>query len=455
MVLVSPPPNPKGFERRRRPGSSFILAGGFAVLIALGTLFLMLPAATKPGNSTSLIDALFTATSAVCVTGLVVVDTAEHWTTFGQIVILVLFQLGGFGFMTSSILLFMLLGQRIRLRQRVLMREAMNMSGMGSIVTITRNIAIWTVAVQALGVLALSLYFAQTYDSLDAFWMGLFHGVSAFNNAGFDLMGGFTSLTTFRKEELFLLVIGALVVCGSTGYMVFEDIARSRRWLRLSLETKLIVIVTGALWLIGGLAFFWRERGNPLTLAGEVWHVQLVDTFFHSVAARTAGFVTLPIGNMTEDTTFLTMVLMFIGGAPASTAGGIKVTTFAVLVVTILAVMRGRWRTTIMQRRIPERVVLRALAIISLASVLLIAVSWLLADFEPFSFIAVIFEAASALGTVGMSYGITPQLQDASRVVLIAAMFVGRLGPLTLVLLLAQKTQRDHLEYPSETVRVG
>ena len=455
MVFVSPPPNPQGHERGRRFGTSFVLAGGFAALIALGTLFLMLPAATKPGNTTTIIDALFTATSAVCVTGLVVVDTADHWTTFGHVVILMLIQLGGFGFMTSSILLFMLLGQRIRLRQRVLMREALNISGIGGIVSITRNIAIWTIVVQALGILALSLYFAQNNEPSRAFWMGLFHGISAFNNAGFDLMGGFSSLTSFRREEIFLLVVGGLVVFGSTGYMVFEDIAKSRRWLRFSLETKLIVIVTSALWLIGGVAFFWRERSNPLTLAGEVWHVQLVDTFFHSIAARTAGFVTLPVGSMTEDTTFLTMVLMLIGGAPGSTAGGIKVTTFAVLAVTILAVMRGRLRTTILQRRIPDNVVLRSLAIISLATLLLIAVSWLLADFEPFSFIAVLFEAASALGTVGMSYGITPQLHDASRLVLVAAMFVGRLGPLTLVLLLAQKSQREYLEYPSETVRVG
>lgn len=415
----------------------------------------MLPVATVPGKSTSPIDALFTATSAVCVTGLVVVDTADHWTTFGHVVILALIQLGGFGFMTSSILLFMLLGQRIRLHQQVLMREALNLSSIGGIVSITRNIAIWTILVEALGVLALSLYFAQNYEPSRAFWMGLFHGISAFNNAGFDLMGGFTSLTNFRREELLLIVIGALVVLGSTGYVLFEDVARSRRWIRFSLETKLILIVTSALWLIGGLAFFWRERANPLTLAGEVWHVQLVDTFFHSIAARTAGFVTLPVGNMTEDTTFLTMVLMLIGGAPGSTAGGIKVTTFAVLSVTILAVMRGRTRTTILRRRVPQSVVFRSLAIISLATLLLIAVSWLLADFEPIGFLPVLFEAASALGTVGMSFGITPQLHDASRLVLVAAMFVGRLGPLTLVLLLAQKHVREHLEYPSETVRVG
>ncbi|MDE2816479.1 MAG: Trk family potassium uptake protein, partial [Chloroflexota bacterium] len=305
----------------------------------------MLPVATAPGNTTSLVDALFTATSAVCVTGLVVVDTAEHWTTFGHVVILALIQLGGFGFMTSSILLFMLLGQRIRLRQQVLMREALNLSGIGGIVGITRNIAIWTILVEALGILALSLYFAQNNDPSRAFWLGLFHGISAFNNAGFDLMGSFSSLTNFRREEFLLIVIGALVVLGSTGYVLFQDVGKSRRWVRFSLETKLILIVTGALWLIGGLAFFWRERTNPLTLAGEVWHVQLVDTFFHSIAARTAGFVTIPVGNMTEDTTFLTMVLMLIGGAPGSTAGGIKVTTFAVLVVTILAVMRGRMRT--------------------------------------------------------------------------------------------------------------
>lgn len=415
----------------------------------------MLPVATAPGNTTSLVDALFTATSAVCVTGLVVVDTAEHWTTFGHVVILALIQLGGFGFMTSSILLFMLLGQRIRLRQQVLMREALNLSGIGGIVGITRNIAIWTILVEALGVLALSLYFAQNNDPSRAFWLGLFHGISAFNNAGFDLMGSFSSLTNFRREEFLLIVIGALVVLGSTGYVLFQDVGKSRRWVRFSLETKLILIVTGALWLIGGLAFFWRERTNPLTLAGEIWHVQLVDTFFHSIAARTAGFVTIPVGNMTEDTTFLTMVLMLIGGAPGSTAGGIKVTTFAVLVVTILAVMRGRMRTTILRRKIPQEVVFRSLAIISLAVLLLIAVSWLLADFEPFGFLPVLFEAASALGTVGMSYGITPQLHDASRLVLVIAMFIGRLGPLTLILLLAQKHYRDHLEYPSETVRVG
>ena len=415
----------------------------------------MLPAATKPGNSTSLIDALFTATSAVCVTGLVVVDTGDHWTTFGHVVILALIQLGGFGFMTSSILLFMVLGQRIRLRQQVLMREALNLSGIGGIVSIARNIAIWTIMVQAVGVLALSLYFAQSNEPSRAFWMGLFHGISAFNNAGFDLMGGFSSLTNFRREEFLLIVIGALVVFGSTGYVLFQDVAKSRRWVHFSLETKLILIMTSSLWLIGGLAFFWRERTNPLTLAGEVWHVQLVDTFFHSIAARTAGFVTLPVGNMTEDTTFLTMVLMLIGGAPGSTAGGIKVTTFAILCVAILAVMRGRKRTSILRRRIPQSVVFRSLAIVSLAALLLIAVSWLLADFEPVGFLPVLFEAASALGTVGMSYGITPQLHDASRLVLVLAMFVGRLGPLTLVLLLAQKSHREFLEYPSESVRVG
>lgn len=415
----------------------------------------MLPMATVPGKATSPIDALFTATSAVCVTGLVVVDTAEHWTTFGHVVILALIQLGGFGFMASSILLFILLGQRIRLRQQVLMREALNLSGIGGIVRITRNIAIWTILVEALGILALSLYFSQNNEPARAFWLGLFHGISAFNNAGFDLMGSFASLTNFRREEFLLIVIGALVVLGSTGYVLFEDVAKSRRWIRFSLETKLILIVTSALWLIGGLAFFWRERTNPLTLAGEVWHVQLVDTFFHSIAARTAGFVTLPVGNMTEGTTFLTMVLMLIGGAPGSTAGGIKVTTFAVLSVTILAVMRGRTRTTILRRRVPQSVVFRSLAIISLATLLLIAVSWLLADFEPIGFLPVLFEAASALGTVGMSYGITPQLHDASRLVLVAAMFVGRLGPLTLVLLLAQRHYREPLEYPSESVRVG
>jgi trk system potassium uptake protein TrkH len=455
VVQVTQSQIPQTQEKRRRSGSSFVLAGGFAALILVGSLLLMLPAATKAGNTTSIIDAVFTATSAVCVTGLVVVDTAEHWTTFGHVVILALIQLGGFGFMASSILLFLLLGQRLRLRQRVLMREAMNLSDMGSIASITRNIAIWTIVVEAIGILALSLYFLKTHEPSQAFWMGLFHGISAFNNAGFDLMGGFASLTNHRKEELLLIVIGVMVVFGSTGYMLFEDIAKSRRWLRLSLETKLIVIVTGALWLIGGLTFFLRERTNPLTLAGELWHVQLVDTFFHSVAARTAGFVTLPIGSMTEDTTFLTMVLMLIGGAPGSAAGGIKVTTFAILSVTILAVMRGRTRTTILNRRIPQSVVLRSLAIISLATLLLVVVSWLLADFEPFGFLPVLFEAASALGTVGMSYGITSQLHDASRVLLTIAMFVGRLGPLTLVLLLAQKHHRDHLEYPSESVRVG
>lgn len=432
-----------------------MLVGGFAVLIAVGTVLLMLPAAAASGNSTSFVAALFTATSAVCVTGLVVVDTGEHWSGFGHAVILALFQLGGFGFMTGSILILMILGQSIRLRQRVLMREALNLSSIGGIVPIVRNIAIWTVAVEAAGVLALTLYFARESEPAHALWMGLFHGVSAFNNAGFDLMGGFSSLTQFRREEFLLIVIAVLVVFGSTGYVVFADMARSRRWLRLSLETKLIVLVTGALWLLGGAAFFWRERANPLTLAGEVWHVQLLDTFFHSVAARTAGFVSLPVSSMTEDTTFLTMVLMLIGGAPGSTAGGIKVTTFAILIVTIVAVMRGRTRITVLRRTIPQEIVLRSLTIISLATVLLIGVGWLLAEFETAGFMPVLFEAASALGTVGMSYGITPQLHDVSRLVLVAAMFVGRLGPLTLVLLLAQKSQREYLQYPRETVRVG
>jgi trk system potassium uptake protein TrkH len=443
---------------RRPPSPSLVLLVGFAVLIAIGSAILVLPVASASGTWTDPLTAVFTATSAVCVTGLVVVDTASHWSPFGHVVIMLLIQVGGFGFMTgSTLLLFLLLGRRTGLRDRVLVQASTGVPQLGDVTTLVKRIAIFTVIVEVVGAVLLAVAFLDDEGgAVQAVWWGIFHSVSAFNNAGFDLMGDFKSLTDYAGDALVLTAIGLLIILGGLGYAIVGDVIGKRRWKRLALETKLVVLTTIALLVGGTIAIGAFEWSNPATLGALPVEQRPLNALFESITLRTAGFSAIDTGSLVEASLFVVMALMFIGGASGSTAGGIKVNTFAILLVAIISTARGRPSAEAFGRRLPHLLIYRALSVALLAIAVVFAVGLLLEiTAGTQSFVRVLFESISAFGTVGASTGITPQMPDAARVVLIVAMYMGRLGPLTLVLALTARS-RPVLSRPAvETMRIG
>ena len=427
---------------------------GFAALILVGTVALTLPVSSAAGRWTPPLDALFTATSAVCVTGLVVVDTATYWSGFGHAVILVLFQVGGVGFMTSSTLLLLLSGRRATIRERVLLREALGSGELGSVLTLARNIILFTLAAELVGTVVLTVLFLPQMEAGQALWYGLFHAVSAFNNAGFDLFGDFRSLTAFSQAPAVLLTIAPLFVLGGISYTVFEDVVRHRRFARLALDTKVVLVTTSLLVVAGTLLLLFTERSQTGAFAGMALPVRLLNALFLALS-RTAGFSSVDLNTMSEDGLFVLMALMFIGGASGSTAGGIKVQTFSILLFAIISTARGAPEVEAFRRRVPLPQVMRALSVALLFLALLFVLALLLNLFEGFAFHRVLFEAVSALGTVGYSTGITPETSPVGRAILIVTMFVGRLGPLTLVLALAARVQRTSYRWTEETIKIG
>jgi trk system potassium uptake protein TrkH len=443
--------------RRPPPPAALVLVTGFALMILAGTLLLMLPISSATGDWTRPLDALFTATSAVCVTGLVVVDTATYWSPFGQVVLLVLIQAGGFGFMTgSTLLLFVLVGRRTGLRDRILAQESTGVRDLGSVTTVLKRVALFTIIAEGIGTLVLSVAFLARYgEAGTAVWHGLFHAISAFNNAGFDLMGEFRSLTGFANDPFVLAPIGLLILVGGLGYAIVGDALVKRRWSRFALETKLVLLTTAFLLVGGTLAIATFEWSNPATLGAMPESQRVLNAAFEATSLRTAGFSALPTGELAVASLFVVMALMFIGGASGSTAGGIKVNTFSILLFTIISTARGRPSAEAFGRRVPHLLIYRALsvALLSVAAVFVFALGLQLLSAE--SFVNVLFEAVSALGTVGASTGITVSLPDAARAWLIPAMYIGRLGPLTLVLALAARTKPVRVRPAVETIRIG
>lgn len=435
------------------PAVVFIL--GFAGFIAVGTLILTLPFASAAGQWTPLVDALFTATSAVCVTGLVVLDTGTYWSSLGQIVILLLIQLGGFGFMTSSTLLLLLLRREVTLRDRILLREALGSGGLGSVAHLARKVIVFTLVAEAAGAIVLSLAFLRDTAPPQAVWWGVFHAVSAFNSAGFDLFGGFRSLVPFNQRPEVLLPIAFLLIVGGISYTVVEDLVKRRRFVRLSLDSKLVLITSATLVVLGTLGILLTERANAATLADMSVAPRLLNAFFMGVTPRSAGFNSVDTGAMTENGLFFLMALMFIGGASGSTAGGIKVQTFSVLFFAIVTAVRGGSEVEAYARRVPSGHVLRAIAVALLATATVFVVAFALTFTEPARFLYLLFESFSAFGTAGLSTGITPDLSPAGRVIVSLTMFAGRLGPLTLVLALAARERRTTFRWPEEGVKIG
>lgn len=438
---------------RRHFSSAQIISLGFAAVIALGALLLMLPFATRDGRGAPFSDALFTAASAVCVTGLVVRDTAMYWTGFGQGVILALIQIGGMGVVTCAVTLFALAGQRITLRQRGTMQEAISAPKLGGIVRLTGFILLTTAAIELLGAVLLSVPFCQELGMPRGLWYGLFHAVSAFCNAGFDLMGfreHFSSLTAYSAHPLINPVIMLLIITGGIGFMTWDDI-RIHRWnlRRYRMQSK--VVLTTTLFLLAlPAAYFYFFEFAALPPAQRLW-----GSLFQSVTARTAGFNTLDLAAMSEAGQGIMILLMLVGGAPGSTAGGMKVTTLAVLLSTTISVFRRREDTNFFGRRIEEGTVRSAAAILTLYFTLFLGGGLLISRIESLPLLPCLFETASAVGTVGLTLGLTPGLGTASRIILTLLMYCGRVGALTLVFAALSAQRGGPARLPAEKLIVG
>ena len=443
--------------RPKQPGfSPLMLVYGFAGVIILGTILLMLPLASKSGQFTSPVNALFTAASAVCVTGLAVVDTGTYWSHFGQGVILVLIQVGGLGFMTSATLLLLLLGRRLGLRERWLIGQSLGTERLGGMVKLVRRILIFTVIVEAIGAAIFYVHFSVENPTGTAAWRAVFQAVSSFNNAGFDIFGKFRSLLDYQTDTTVILTTAALIILGGISFMVVADVGKMRRFGRLSLDTKIVLVTTIGLLVLGTVVILLTEYSNADTLGPLSVPYKLLNAFFHSVTPRTAGFASINIGGMAAYSQFFTILLMFVGGAAGSTAGGIKVNTFGMLVSTIWSTIRGKEHAGAFGREFANQQIHRALALVMLALTLIFIVVFVLTITDKgFGFLKLLFETVSAFGTVGLSTGITPDLSVAGRLIITAVMFIGRLGPLILALALTQRQQPSTYRYPQDEVRLG
>lgn len=452
--------NSKLKMRQMRPER--MLAGGFLLLIAIGTALLSLPAAAADGKSVGAFNALFTATSAVCVTGLTVVDTGRAFSDFGHGVLLILVQAGGLGFMVFATMTMVIMGRRITLRDRVLIRESMNTSTLSGVVRLTKAYGIMALLLEMAGALLLSVRFVPQFGMGKGLWYSFFHAVTAFCNAGFDLLGGGVSLTVYRNDAYVLLVISALIILGGTGFAVlFEVINKRFAWRKLTLHTRVVLIVSGAL-LLAGMAFFaLLEWNNPATLAMEGCDTgdKLLNAFFQSVTMRTAGFNSISLSHMRDASKLFSVVLMFIGASPASTGGGLKTTTFSVVFLILLSVIRGQRDVNVLGRRLSSELMRRAIAMLMIAILVLMIGALLLTVIEQddVTFVDLLFETASALSTAGITTAGTAMLRPASRVVLILLMYFGRVGVLTLALALAQKQNdaQNRIRYPEDSMMIG
>jgi trk system potassium uptake protein TrkH len=392
---------------RRALNAGLVLAGGFALLTVVGTILLMLPLSHANGAWTPLLDAALTAVSAACVTGLVVVDTGTYWSTFGQVVIVVLVQVGGFGFMIFSTFLLRLAGRQISLRERLLLSESLGGGAFGSALGLARRILLFTLVVEGTGALVLTIAFLESQPLQTAIWWGVFHAITAFNNAGFDLTGGFRSMVPYQDAPGVLLSLSALVILGSISYSVVEDVLRRRRFQRLTLDSKLVLVTTLGLLPGGTLALLFTERANEATFAPMSAGMRVLNASFHSTVARTAGFNSVDLAAMTDGGLLVLIGLMMIGGAAGSTAGGIKVQTLGILLSATASAIRGQQDMVAFERRVPVPDILRAIAVTVLAFALVFLATFMLNLTEVQPFLRELFEVVSAFATVGMSTGLT------------------------------------------------
>ncbi|WP_120465254.1 TrkH family potassium uptake protein [Paenibacillus aceti] len=432
-----------------------ILVLGFAAIILTGALLLMLPISSTTGESLPFVDALFTATSATCVTGLIVVDTGTYYSTFGQVVIMLLIQIGGLGFMTVATLFSLVFKRKISLKDRLLLQEAMNQNTMEGIVRLIRKVLLYSLVIESSAALIFTIRWSLDMPFGRALYFGIFHGVSMFNNAGFDLFGHYQSLTKYVGDPIVNLVTMFLIVSGGLGFIVLSDLVDFRKHRKLSLHSKVVLTMTGSLILIGALVIFVFELTNRGTLSGLSWGEKIWSSFFQSVTARTAGANTLDIGALRQASQFFIVILMFIGASPSSTGGGIKTTTFMILIGAVISMIRGRSDLVLFRYRLAQDRIFKAVTLTMLALFLVITVSMVLSTTEDASFLSILFETTSAFGTVGLSMGLTAKLTIFGKIILSFTMFAGRLGPLTMAFALGPKKGKELYRHPEGKIIIG
>lgn len=433
--------------------SSQIIVLGFLGAILLGALLLMLPFATADGKGASFADAFFTATSATCVTGLIVQDTATYWSGFGQAVILIMIQIGGMGVVTIAVAVSVASGKKIGLMQRSTMQEAISAPQMGGIVKLTGFILITTAIIETLGAAVMAPVFIKEFGFPKGIWYAVFHSVSAFCNAGFDLMGAkekYSSLTYFIDNPLINITIMTLIIVGGIGFLVWQDVKTNKIHLhRYRMQSKLVLITSAVLIVLPAIAFFVSDfSGMPL-------RTRILSSLFQSVTTRTAGFNTADLTQMNSGNIAVMIVLMLIGGSPGSTAGGMKTTTLAVLILTAVSVFRRKEHTNFAGRSIADSVLRNAIAIVTMYVSLFLAGGVIITVIEKLPMMTCMFETASAIGTVGLTLGITPSLGPVSRMILVFLMYIGRVGGLTLIFSALTTNQSNMARLPQEKLTVG
>ena len=419
-----------------------VIALGFGGLILVGTLLLMLPFAANPGVDIQWVDALFTSTSAVCVTGLIAIDTADYFSIFGRVVVALLIQLGGLGITSVGVAFILLTGKEIGLRERVWVREALNLNSMQGTVRLIRSVMAVTFSFELIGMALSYIVFSKNYEPLSALGISAFHAIAAFNNSGFDILGGYQSLTAYKDNVLLNLTTCGLIIFGGLGFYVIREIWAKRSWRALSMNTKIVLCMTAVL-LAGGTLLL--KLTDNITWMGA---------FFQSTSARTAGFATYPTAALSTAGQFVLIVLMFIGASPGSTGGGIKTTTAFTMYKSLVSYATNR-PTTAFRRKIPHDSVLKAFMVTMLAVIVVCVMTFLIAVIEPrFTFMQIVLEVVSGFGTVGLSTGITPSLSPLSKLLLCLTMYIGRLGPLTMACIWVYKPSA-HVSYGEEAVTIG
>ncbi|MBX7413337.1 TrkH family potassium uptake protein [Clostridium chauvoei] len=431
-----------------------ILALGFLTVIFLGAIILSLPISSANRESTSFLDSLFTSTSAVCVTGLVTLNTSAHWSVFGQTVIMMLIEIGGLGFMSFTTLIAIVIGKIITLRERLVMQEAMNTFSIQGLVSMVRYVFGFTFAVQLFGALLMSTQFIPKYGLKTGIFYSIFHSISAFCNAGFDLFGN--SLVGYSDNIVIILVISALIIIGGIGFTVWLEIYHYKSGKRLTVHAKIVILMSVVLVFGGAILMFIFECRNPETLAGMNFKDKVLNAFFASVTPRTAGFNSISINGMTMAGKFLTILLMFIGGSPGSTAGGLKTSTFGIIILTVISVIKGREDTEVFGRRFAKELVYKAFALLFIGVGLIIVVTMMLSYTEVgATFMDLLYETTSAFGTVGLTTGLTPNLSNIGKVLIMLMMYFGRVGPLTVALALTRKRKKTGYKYPEGKILIG
>lgn len=432
-----------------------ILALGFAIVILVGTFLLLLPISS---NHTDFLDALFIATSATCVTGLVVYDTATHWTLFGQIVILILIQIGGLGFITIGVFLATYLKKKISLRQRGLIEESVSSLKLAGGVKLVKHIIKGTFLFEGIGAVILSLVFIEDFGLLKGIYLGIFHSVSAFCNAGFDLLGiiePYGSLTPYASNIVVNITIMILIIIGGLGFVVWQDLYEKKLHFRNYLLQTKIVLITSFIFIFGG-AFLFYIFEYQHALASLSSEEAILASFFQSITCRTAGFNTIDVSHLKPATSLLMMLMMFVGGSPGSTAGGIKTTTFAVLIIFVYSTMTNKSEANAFNRRFDSKTIKKACSVFLINFIFIIISSFIIFNDQPhLPMQDTFFEIFSALGTVGISTGITRVLSMTSKITIILLMYCGRVGSLTLALSLSKKKKISNCKNPVEKISIG